>query len=444
MRVLFFLFLIISGINANGQIITGHLTEEVGRSINLVGFHYDTIIEIAVDTIDNKGNFVLKYDKNYKGMGILKTSSASIIVLLDNEDIEINGTFLGYNEKLDFVKGSQNKKFLKFIKNQSIRDNIKPAWNYLKPLYEKEKVLNSQLKIQETITKELKRLKEESVKELNTFSKNSYLYWFIPMRQFVNDMTNKTHKKTELIYKYIEKFRNINFSASQFKTSGLFKELIEGHYFMLENMGKSLDNVYAEMNKSTNYIIQNLQSKPEVLNMVGEKLLAYFEKRSLFPAAAYLSEQLISNNTCLLEKKLTNRIQKYYALKKGNIAPDIQLLGKKLSDYKKPLVLVFGASWCTHCQKDIEKLEKYYKKWKNDKGVEVVYISIDTDTESYKAKYKNKEWLTYCDYKGWETQAAIDYYINATPTYIILDEDLTILEHPVSIEQIDTWINYKF
>ena len=77
------------------------------------------------------------------------------------------------------------------------------------------------------------------------------------------------------------------------------------------------------------------------------------------------------------------------------------------------------------------------------KDVEVVYISIDTDKEAYKTAYQNAPWQSYCDYKGWDTQAAKDYFVYATPTYILLDKYMKILVHPSSIGQVDAWVNYK-
>ena len=136
-------------------------------------------------------------------------------------------------------------------------------------------------------------------------------------------------------------------------------------------------------------------------------------------------------------------MEKYRSLKVGNTAPDIQLSNGKLSAIKKPVLLVFGASWCPHCKDEALELLKYYDAWKTSKQVEVVYISIDTDEVAYKTAYQNAPWQQFCDYKGWETQAAKDYFVNATPTYILLDKDLKILEHPISIGQVDAWVNYR-
>jgi thiol-disulfide isomerase/thioredoxin len=105
--------------------------------------------------------------------------------------------------------------------------------------------------------------------------------------------------------------------------------------------------------------------------------------------------------------------------------------------------LVFGVSDCGPCKKEAIELLKYYDAWKTKKDVEVVYISIDTDKEAYKTAYQNAPWQSYCDYKGWDTQAAKDYFVYATPTYILLDKDMKILVHPSSVGQVDAWVNIR-
>ena len=224
----------------------------------------------------------------------------------------------------------------------------------------------------------------------------------------------------------------------------MLKEFIEGHYFLLENMGQSLDTVYKEMNVSTDYLITNLTGNDSLLNTVSEQLLKYFEKRSLISAAAHLSNKVLSQSQCILNDSLVNNMQKYVTLKIGNTAPDIQLNTRKLSDFKKPVLLVFGASGCPHCVTEKKVLLAQYSSWqKTNKNIEVVYISLDTDKPAYNAAFKNTPWQNYCDYKGWDTQAAKDYFVNGTPTYVLLDKDLKILVHPNSIAHATVWVNTR-
>jgi len=83
-------------------------------------------------------------------------------------------------------------------------------------------------------------------------------------------------------------------------------------------------------------------------------------------------------------------------MKKGNTTPDIifsvdivkngsmietpKHLSDIQADYK---VVIFGASWCPKCAEELRQLLPLYEKWKL-KGVEVVFISLDTDKTLFK------------------------------------------------------------
>ena len=44
--------------------------------------------------------------------------------------------------------------------------------------------------------------------------------------------------------------------------------------------------------------------------------------------------------------------------------------------------------------------------------LEVILVSLDTDQEKYKTFTKDMAWITSCDLKGWQGQAARDYFVN--------------------------------
>lgn len=446
MRNVLLITLLLANIpQAKAQTLKGTLTQNKGQTITLTGFNYYKTLDLDKTVADSLGNFSLNYPKNYKGMGILKTQdNSSLVIVLKKSKTQITGTHLKDADSLQFINSIENNQFVKYAKAYTQSKQVYRAWRYLKPKYTSLQTLKTQKKVLNTINKELERLEQVDANAIKLIPENSYLHWFLPIQTLVKNMPETIHNYTENLPKNIQQFRSIDFSHSNFKTSGLFKELIEGHYFLLENMGQNLDSVYTQMNRSTDYLIKSLKKNDSLLNNVSEIMFKYFEKRSLFPAAAHLSTQILSQNQCMLSTSLANTMQKYKDLKVGNIAPDIQLdATTTLRSIKKPVLLVFGASWCSHCKKEALELRSYYDTWKAKKNIEVVYVSLDTDKHAFKTAYQNTPWQTYCDYKGWETQAAKDYYLNATPTYFLLDKYMKILVHPRSLGQVDSWVNYK-
>lgn len=444
MKKLFCSIYLLCGVLTTAQTITGNLKHHAGQQISLTGFNYYQATELAKDTIDATGNFKLNYPKDYKGMGVLNTQdNNSLVLMLTEPNIQLKGTYVTEADSLVYSNSNNNTLFLNYVKARGIREAAWMALKYLQPLYQDQKELQNQTQLANQITTEITRLEQKDTDFLKQLDADSYLCWFIPMRTLVYEMPKTYNKYTEHIPQNIAQFRSIDFNNPNFKTSGLFKDLIEGHYMLLENMGQSIDSISVQMNTSSQYLIDNLKDNNALLNQVTHQLFNYFEKRSLFKASEYLSVTLLNDNQCSLNDDVVAKLESYRKLKVGTTAPDIFFKNdKKLSDIKTPKLVVFGASWCPNCKTEALVLLKQYDTWKA-KNVEIVYISIDTDKTAFETAYKNAPWQTHCDYKGWETQAAKDYYITGTPSYFLLDKDNKILVRPNSVLHANVWIREK-
>ena len=90
--------------------------------------------------------------------------------------------------------------------------------------------------------------------------------WFIPIRKLVSSAATVAQYQTEEIPATIEAFRAIDYTDHRLYKSGLLKESIENHYWLLENCGKPLDAVFAEMKKSIDAMLVNLVKDPKKFN----------------------------------------------------------------------------------------------------------------------------------------------------------------------------------
>jgi hypothetical protein len=188
--------------------------------------------------------------------------------------------------------------------------------------------------------------------------------------------------RTEEIPATFAAFRNSDYTDSRLYKSGLFKDAIDSHFWLLENSSKPLDSVFIEMKISIDAMMKHLVKDNKKLNEVTNYLFDLLEKRSLFQASEYLAVKVLNEDSCVLEADLANQLETYRAMKKGNIAPEMvfeksgfakpEQAVKKLSDFKnKYTLIVFGASWCPQCTEEIPQITGYYNKWKG-KNIEVV------------------------------------------------------------------------
>lgn len=104
-------------------------------------------------------------------------------------------------------------------------------------------------------------------------------------------------------------------------------------------------------------------------------------------------------------------------------------------------MVVFGASWCPKCVEELSQIRNFYPKWKVQ-DVEVVFVSLDDDPQTFKNFAGTFPFISICDYQKWESPAVLAYHVFATPTMYLLDENREILLRPNSVAQMDSWVDW--
>jgi peroxiredoxin len=108
-------------------------------------------------------------------------------------------------------------------------------------------------------------------------------------------------------------------------------------------------------------------------------------------------------------------------------APDFTLPGidgkdLKLSSYKgKVVILDFWATWCPPCRKGIPDLIELKKKY-GSKGLEVIGVSLDTETKNQVPAFVKDKGINYPVVYGTQTVAQQYGGIEAIPTSFIIDK----------------------
>jgi thiol-disulfide isomerase/thioredoxin len=450
------IFLFGTALSGMAQTITGNLSLLPNQAIKLEGFNGLKTYPISTTTIDEKGNFNLNYSKADYGVGyLLSADDKPLFVILSGEDIALVGEALSYVETLKITKGKENQLFEQYAKEHPRREQALSAWIYLEKIYTLDPLFSVQQTPASGIQTEKQRIKKEDADFLSTLPKDSYVSWFLPARKLVSSVSVVAQYRPEEIPATIAAFRNMDYSDQRLYKSGLFKDAIESHFWLLENCGKSLDSVAIEMQFSIDAMLEHLIKDEKKLNEVTDYLFDLLERHSLYQASEYLALKVLNEVSCTIDSDLTKQLETYRAMKKGNTAPDFVFKGdnfapaytpanfpKKLSDLKSNYtVVVFGASWCPTCTQEVPEIAKLYTKWKQN-NVEVVFVSLDEDKEAYRNFVKDLPFIATCDFKKWESPIAKDYYVFGTPTMFLLDDKRKILLRPNSVKQMDAWVDW--
>ncbi len=438
------------------QTIMGNLKQLAKQEIKLEGFNGLQTYPISSTFIDDKGNFKLTYSKADYGVGYLKSADDKpLFVILSGEDVEISGEALSYPATLKTLKGEENQWFAQYANQHPRREQALSAWVYLEKIYMIDSLFSVQRSPNKAIQQEKQRIKKEDELFLSSLPKNSYVSWFLPTRKLVSGVSTIAQYRPNEIEATIASFRAMDYTDQRLYKSGLFKDAIESHFWLLENSGKSLDSMFIEMQHSIDVMMVQLVKDEKKLNEVTDYLFDLLERHSLFQASEYLAIKALNETSCTINSELANQLESYRAMKKGNIAPEIVFKGdifareygsnnlpNTLSEVKsKYTVVVFGASWCPKCKEELPEIVKQYSKWKAN-GIEVVFVSLDETKELFTNFVSAFPFISVCDYQKWNSKVVKDYYVFGTPTMYFLNEKREILLRPTSVKQMDGWVDW--
>ena len=200
-----------------------------------------------------------------------------------------------------------------------------------------------------------------------------------------------------------------------------------------EFIGRYADKDKAGLFAAADIVLEGVSHNAEAKAMVVRHIMEVFQKNT--PDDFYLAAADRYVNSCnddadLSAEKLT--IERIKALQIGNIAPEIsvnRLGGDKvtLSSLKgTPIVVIFWASWCNHCQQEIPKLKTALDKVATQKDFKVLAISLDDDAAAWSKSINDlgiAEWINANEFKKWKSMAAQTYNVHQTPAMFIIDSN---------------------
>jgi peroxiredoxin len=403
------------------------------------------------------GSFSFNFPTEKPGIGYLITEENKpyFLILDKGEQISLKGEYLSIPETIKVLSGKQNQAFSQYASEHPKREQTLSAWRYLDRIYTYDSLFLTDKKTKKIITKQFAKIKKQDQDFIKQLDPKSYVAWYLPIRRLVSDVSIVAQYRTEEIPATIQTFRKIDYTDERLYRSGLLRDAVESHFWLLENSGKSLDSVFFEMKISIDSMMTKLVKDEKKLNEITDYLFDLLERHSLFQASEYLALKVLNEVSCTIDNNLAKQLETYRAMKKGNIAPDFSFYSntifpsdisrdktQKLSDLKTQYALiVFGSSTCPKCTEEIPQIVEKYPTWKAQ-GVEVVFISLDEDENNYQQFIGSFPFISSCDFKKWKSPIVESYYVFGTPTMFLLDNKREILLRPNSVKQMDAWVDW--
>jgi len=432
--------------------IAGNFSSIKGQTVRLMGYRGVDVFTIDTAVINAQGEFTLKYSDANLGMGYLLTSENKLYnLVLEKGKVKLTGQTLSDASTIVINNGEQNKIFVQYALAHEKREQAINAWRYLKNIYESDTLFKNEYATKFTINKEVENLKKADNDFLQILPPNSFMYWYLPIRKLISDVGAVANTRQEIQAK-IKVFRSINYAHPLLYNSGLFSDILESQFWLIENSGLERAMLAKEMNTSIDSILASVNKNEKLYNEFTNYLFQYFEKNSLFASSEYIALKALNQQEMKLSMALVNRLETYRKIKIGGIAPKIEFKGdvyvnrelvnniNNLSDIKsKYKIVIFGGSWCNSCRSEVIQVIPHYETWKKQ-GIEVVIVSLDTDKKAFEEFATEFPFICACDYKKWETQAAKDFYVSSSPTIFLLDSENKIILRPATIPVLDSWL----
>ena len=229
---------------------------------------------------------------------------------------------------------------------------------------------------------------------------------------------------------FYEEIKGINFdNAQEYDTDEAYRDLVQRKYsqqisdpndpVQLENFIKTIGALKSENIRSdfaeglASLILPSNSKNKEILDFV----LANSKKEEVKKSA-----QTVYDKISKLAVGAPSPVFANYENANGGTT--------SLSDLKGKLLYIdVWATWCRPCLAEIPALKALQDKFKNNKDIEFVSLSIDEDKEAWRKVVKERELkgIQLIADKAFESQFIQDYSINQIPTFLLIDKEGNIV-----------------
>ena len=242
-------------------------------------------------------------------------------------------------------------------------------------------------------------------------------------------------------------FDHVDWYNTNLKNTDIITNKITEYLGLFADRTKSKAELEMAFKYAVDQVIPLVEDNNDMYAFVLDYLIRGFERYGFEEVILHIALNYTPpSEQCENEERKSEalaRLEKYEAMQIGQTAmdfvlPNLQGEDIKLSATKKDKILiVFWASWCPHCKELIKELNVWYTPEKQALW-QVYALSIDEDKQELKdfVSAQNIQLPILCNYMGWDTQAVIDYNIYATPTMIVLNKELEIIDKPVRISEL--------
>ncbi len=356
------------------------------------------------------------------------------------------------------VKNSAENKFFYDYQNfmSSKQKQVEPLQSAYKRVKDSNK--DSLKMVQDKLTAIDKEVKDYKINFIKNNPKTFVSQLFLAMEEPEipqAPMLANGKKDTTFAYHYYKThfFDHVDFSDERLLRTPIFHKKINDY------MDKLTPQTPDSIDISVDYIIEKSRANPEMFKYIVSALTFKYEDSKIMGMYGVFVH-LVEKYYATKQVNWVDSAQMYKIVDKGTWlkytiigaqAPQLTMndtSGNPVSLYdikSKYTVVVFWEQACGHCKKEIPELMELYKTKLKAKGVQVYAIESEEKLPEWKKFVKEHDlnWINVWEKDDYKRALAKKlYFVETTPTLVLLDENKIVRARKIDPSQIEGIIDY--
>jgi peroxiredoxin len=439
MKNIFFVFTAILAFNFSSvikaQTIKGKLNiqRQTNKQVDLYRTEGKYKYKIDSTKVLTDGSFTFKYKKHLKGFYKLTLGNENNIVdvILNPSEPVVSLAFsqIRLEKGIEVLESNENKAYWEFKKEDSaVQSKIKN----LKKQRGQFKSQANEAKVNE-MTNEIIKLEKELFNFVQTVI-NKYPTTFFSKTKIASLSKTPKDKATY--------FDDLDFSNESFIRSDVYATRFQD--YIIKHSGHTEVGYY----NAVDDIMKKSKVNEKVFEFALYNLLDGFYGSGLEDVATYIMEEYFYGEACgeiEINDLLRSKADLIKNLQIGNTPPDFTIKSNYGADVNLKntcannnyTIIMFWATHCPHCMRDLPGFVPVYNEYKS-KGLEVIGVALDINKTKWKNTIEEKgfNWKNVSQFGNYKSPVCIDYKINKTPTWFILDSTMKIIAKPKGKQEI--------
>ncbi|MBT8385305.1 MAG: TlpA family protein disulfide reductase [Bacteroidia bacterium] len=223
--------------------------------------------------------------------------------------------------------------------------------------------------------------------------------------------------------------------------STFINDKINDYIFYL-NTSEDNETLNKLQKEAITIVLNKIRSNDGLTKDIEEGLLYTFAQQENIEMVNFLINQYLLLPKDFQDVPFINEIKFKLKTAVGMLVPNISWTQNNTNSDLYGLnkanvyIVVFWSSTCSHCLKEMPVLYDYVK---NNQQTQVIAVGLEDDDSKTGWQQEITKYPKFINIYGenkWENKHAIDYGVNATPTFFVLDAKKKVLAKPDNVDEL--------